>query len=205
MRGHGSVAARISIQPVMLEEMAPPHRWPYALAGIALAGASLSLLWPHRAPPTADAAAEVPRKAQPALPRVSAPPQASAPPSTAAAPPQERTLTPTPPAAGAPAAKHADDAKAAHGAAATEAARPSAAAPGSGKPTMTVAELPAALQRALPPLSVAGFVQVEGAGGMAMVNDKLVREGEEVAPGLILEKVLADSVIFSYDGVRFKR
>jgi general secretion pathway protein B len=60
-------------------------------------------------------------------------------------------------------------------------------------------------QQELPALAVAGFIHDEASGSMAIVNDKLVREGEEVSPGLILEKASADGLIFNYNGRRFKR
>jgi general secretion pathway protein B len=66
------------------------------------------------------------------------------------------------------------------------------------------AELPSALQRELPSLSVAGFIRGEGSSSMVIVNDKLVREGDEVAPGVKLEKILSDSLVFNYKGYRFK-
>ena len=66
------------------------------------------------------------------------------------------------------------------------------------------AELPSALQRELPALSVAGFIRGEGSSSMVIVNDRLVREGDEVAPGVKLEKILNDSVVFNYKGYRFK-
>jgi general secretion pathway protein B len=40
---------------------------------------------------------------------------------------------------------------------------------------------------------------------MAMIDDKLLHEGDEVAPGLRLEKILADGAQFSYKGYRFRR
>lgn len=66
-------------------------------------------------------------------------------------------------------------------------------------------ELPASLQKELPALSVAGFIRDKDSSGMVIVNDKLVREGDELAPGLKLEKIHDDSVVFSYKGHRFIR
>ena len=66
-------------------------------------------------------------------------------------------------------------------------------------------ELPAALQQELPAVIVAGFIRDEGSAGMVIVNDRLVREGDDVAPGVKLEKLAGDSLIFSYKGYRFKR
>ena len=67
------------------------------------------------------------------------------------------------------------------------------------------AEMPPELQRELPALSVAGFIRDEGSSSMVIVNDRLVREGDEVAPGVKLEKILYDSLVFNYKGYRFKR
>lgn len=67
------------------------------------------------------------------------------------------------------------------------------------------AELPAVLQPQLPALSVAGFIHDEGAGSFVIVNDRLMREGDEVAPGVKLEKILKDGVIFEYKGAHFRR
>ncbi|MBK5102850.1 MAG: general secretion pathway protein GspB [Burkholderiales bacterium] len=65
--------------------------------------------------------------------------------------------------------------------------------------------LPPDLQREIPPLSVAGFIRDDTSSGMVIVNDRLLREGDEVAPGLRLEKILHDSLLFNYKGYRFKR
>jgi len=66
-------------------------------------------------------------------------------------------------------------------------------------------ELPPALQQELPVLIVAGFIRDEGSGGLVIVNDRLAREGDEVAPGVKLEKIAGDSLVFNYKGYRFKR
>jgi general secretion pathway protein B len=65
-------------------------------------------------------------------------------------------------------------------------------------------ELPSGLQRELPALSVSGFIREEGSSGMVIVNDKLLHEGDELLPGLKLEKILQDSLVFNYKGYRFK-
>lgn len=66
-------------------------------------------------------------------------------------------------------------------------------------------ELPLALRPELPALAVAGFIRGEGSSSMVIVNDRLVREGDEVAPGVKLEKIAGDSLLFNYKGYRFKR
>ena len=72
-------------------------------------------------------------------------------------------------------------------------------------PASATAELPSVLQQQLPTLSVAGFIRDEGSGSMVIVNDRLVREGDEVAPDVKLEKILNDGLIFNYKVYRFKR
>lgn len=79
-----------------------------------------------------------------------------------------------------------------------------ALAPATPKQAGATAELPPALQRELPALSVAGFIH-EASGSMVIVNDRLMREGDEVAPGVKLETIINDSLVFNYKGYRFKR
>jgi general secretion pathway protein B len=72
-------------------------------------------------------------------------------------------------------------------------------------PSQGAGDLPPALQKELPPLSVSGYISDGQGGRLAMINDKLVREGDEIAPGLRLEKVLGESAVFSFRGYRFRR
>jgi general secretion pathway protein B len=57
----------------------------------------------------------------------------------------------------------------------------------------------------LPPLNISGYVHNEQSGTVAMINNQLVHEGEEVSPGLRLIKILDNSAIFSYKGYVFTR
>lgn len=75
----------------------------------------------------------------------------------------------------------------------------------SSAPVAGTAELPPFLHQELPVLSVAGFIRDEGASSMVIVNDRLLREGDEAAPGVKLEKILNDGLVFNYKGYRFKR
>jgi general secretion pathway protein B len=63
----------------------------------------------------------------------------------------------------------------------------------------------ASVQKQLPPITVTGFIQDAEQNNLVIVNDRLLREGEEAAPGLKLEKILSDGVVFSFKGYRFKR
>lgn len=97
---------------------------------------------------------------------------------------------------------------------ATQAARtPAAAPPAHDAPApapvrgvvVPYANLPPAIRQSLPPLVVGGFAAGESGGTMVMVDDKLVREGDEVAPGIRVEKILVDGAEFAYKGYRFRR
>jgi len=57
----------------------------------------------------------------------------------------------------------------------------------------------------LPPINISGYVHNEQNGNLAMINNKLVHEGEEIYPGLVLIKILDNSAIFSYKGYVFTR
>lgn len=57
----------------------------------------------------------------------------------------------------------------------------------------------------LPALNITGYIHNEQGGSLAMINNQLVREGEEVSSGLRLVKILDNSAIFSYKGYVFSR
>ena len=57
----------------------------------------------------------------------------------------------------------------------------------------------------LPPLEISGYIHNEQSGNLAIINNQLVHEGEEVLPGLMLVKILENSAIFSYRGYVFSR
>jgi general secretion pathway protein B len=65
--------------------------------------------------------------------------------------------------------------------------------------------VPASIQKLVPPLNIAGLIQDDDHNDLVIINDKLLREGDEAAPGLKVEKILADGVLFSFKGYRFKR
>ena len=60
-------------------------------------------------------------------------------------------------------------------------------------------------QAELPTIAIAGYIRDEQGISLAMINEKLVREGEEVAPNLRLEKILNDGSIFNFKGYLFRR
>lgn len=66
-------------------------------------------------------------------------------------------------------------------------------------------ELPAAVQGALPNIVFGGFAGGgETEGRIAFINNRLVREGEEVSPGLRLETVDQNGVVLGFQGHHFR-
>ncbi|MEN6586958.1 MAG: general secretion pathway protein GspB [Sulfuricella sp.] len=71
---------------------------------------------------------------------------------------------------------------------------------------VSTGELPASIQQELPKISISGIVYSgDPEGRLVAINDQLVREGDYPAPGLRLEKIMPDGVIFSYRNYRFRR
>ncbi|SFX60787.1 general secretion pathway protein GspB [Azotobacter vinelandii] len=66
-------------------------------------------------------------------------------------------------------------------------------------------ELPDELRRSLPPLSLAGFSYADDAHlRMAVINDRILRQGDQAGPGVVLERIAGDGVVLNYRGYRFR-
>jgi len=66
-------------------------------------------------------------------------------------------------------------------------------------------ELPAEIQRQIPPLSISGYIYAANpADRSVLINRKLLREGDEVVPGLVLEKLLPKGLVLNYKGYRYR-
>lgn len=65
-------------------------------------------------------------------------------------------------------------------------------------------ELPEALQRDIPALSVSGYIYAEQPGDRSIIiNRKFLREGDQVATDLLLEKLTPGGMILNFRGVRY--
>jgi general secretion pathway protein B len=65
-------------------------------------------------------------------------------------------------------------------------------------------ELPLPVRQDLPDISFSlHYYTVNPSARMVRVNDRIVREGQELAPGLILEEITPTGVVFGYQGYRF--
>jgi general secretion pathway protein B len=66
-------------------------------------------------------------------------------------------------------------------------------------------ELPEAIQRAVPPLTFGGYMYSKNPADRLLLIDKSLRhEGEEVAPGLVLEKLLPKAAVMNFNGYRYR-
>lgn len=181
---HTSASGRLK-QPVML-----------VLAAMALAIVVLVALVLRPATPVATPAATAPPppaaqqsvSAQPAAPH----PSAALPEPVTALPPPVATVT-TPLARPSSAVV-----------ASTVAPAPAAVAK-LEEPVVNLRELPEPIQRAIPQVAVGGYIYSKNPADRLLLVDKILRrEGEEVAPGLLLEKLNPKEAVFSYKGYRYR-
>lgn len=205
-------------------EQRPAALWWYGMIAAALLGAGVLIGWMQRVPPDPAAVAVTPGSARP----VAAPAQPVAPAPLAAvpeavrqpelqAPAAQMPATPLPPVAAAqplppavplpreplvPASTSRDLA----------AARPV-------EPTSTVSseaphepavmpqsELPPAIQQEIPKLAIlAHSYSSKPKARFVFINDRMVHEEDYPVPGLKLEQITPDGMVFSYKGYRFRR
>jgi general secretion pathway protein B len=165
-----------------------------ALAAVVLAGAIAWFAMPRQG--TAPPAAPAPKESA-----LAAAPRREPAPSVPAAP--VAPVAPAVPAAPAPSAPH-----------------PAAAAPRSAAPLPPVAkprpadkpetvaqlqDLPPQIQREIPTLAVNGYIYASNPSERSvLINNHLRREGDQVAPGLTLEKLLPKEMVLNYRGYRYR-
>lgn len=90
--------------------------------------------------------------------------------------------------------------------AAPEPAPVAAAAQPAGEDNLrTLQQLPEAVRREIPPVSFGGYIYSPTPGESLLLVDKtLRREGEEVAPGLVLERLMPKAAVMNYRGTRYR-
>lgn len=180
-----------------------------ALGGVTVAVAAALLLWqPWQADAAAPAAAAVVpavlAQAVPAPLPVAAPPAAVAPAPVAAF---------VPPAATAAPVHHARPVAEPKQETPGQAVSPPVAAPAPAVPPTPAAEesvpgmrdLPEPIQRQIPAIAIGGYIYSKNPADRLLLIDKVLRhEGEELAPGLVLEKLQPKAAIFSFKGYRYR-
>ncbi|WP_348699797.1 general secretion pathway protein GspB [Duganella fentianensis] len=109
----------------------------------------------------------------------------------------ESAASPAPAAAAAPAPANVAPTSAA--------LKPAASTRASEEPVLNLRELPEPIQRAIPTVAVGGYIYSSNPADRLLLVDKVLRhEGEEVAPGLVLEKLQAREAVFSFRGYRYR-
>ena len=84
--------------------------------------------------------------------------------------------------------------------------KPVAAPEKSQPPVVAFGDLPLAIQQEMPKLQVAAHAYSSVAGDrLVSINERIVREGDTVASGLVLEEITPSGMILSYRGYRFRR
>jgi general secretion pathway protein B len=210
------------LKPAAPPAWAQPRVAVWVVAAVVVLGVLMLVFGPARRDDAALPAgparpAAPPPAASPAPPAVPLPTS----PGVTAAPPASPTPAPVPapaPAAKPPAPSPAARAPApAPGAARAPAPAPAAAAKAPGAPVPdaapasppaalpTLNELPPELRAAMPRLSVSGVVySPDPSARMLLVNGQVVREGDAVAPGLVLERIGPRQAVLSWQGTRFQ-
>lgn len=69
----------------------------------------------------------------------------------------------------------------------------------------TLRDLPEHIQREIPPLVIGGYLYSSNpADRTVLINNRLLREGSDVAPGLVLERLTQNGMVLSYRGYRYR-
>ena len=85
------------------------------------------------------------------------------------------------------------------------AAAPAPAAPPVDEAVPGMRDLPEPIQRQIPPVAIGGYIYSKNPADRLLLIDKVLRhEGEELAPGLVLEKLQPKAAIFSFKGYRYR-
>ncbi|MGK5061566.1 general secretion pathway protein GspB [Janthinobacterium sp. LB3P112] len=182
------------------------------LGGVSVAVAAALLLWqPWQAAATAPAVtpaalaqavpAPVPAAISPAVP---APAPVAAPVTQVTPVPLAATAAPLHHARPVPEAKQESPGRAA----------PPVSVPAPAVPTPTpsaeetvpgMRDLPEPIQRQIPAIAIGGYIYSKNPADRLLLIDKVLRhEGEELAPGLVLETLQPKAAIFSFKGYRYR-
>lgn len=216
-RQRGAMPTLLSAD-IVAAEPRPSEHWIYALIAAALVGVGIAIGWlqPWQSEPTHGAAVALgvvagksldpglrPSAAAPASPApAAASPQAS--------PSQERrSRKPQAKPAAAPvsAAAPRDRAVTAGARGTPEESAQLGPTPSAREPrTMSVGELPASIRQELPAMQISLHLYSTRPGNsFVSINNQMLQEGATAAPGLVLEQITPEGMVFRYKGYRFRR
>ena len=79
------------------------------------------------------------------------------------------------------------------------------AEPAGEEPVQALRDLPEPIRRAVPPVAMSGYMYSPNPADRLILIDKVLRrEGDEVAPGLVLERLEPKGAVFTFRGYRFR-
>jgi general secretion pathway protein B len=137
--------------------------------------------------------------------------QSAAPPAVAAVTPLPAPVADLPPSVAnlarnsAPEARPQQQSQPTVAAAPAVAATPAKVATAPEEPVVNLRDLPEPIQRSIPPVTVGGYIYSKNAADRLLLVDKILRhEGEELAPGLLLEKLQPKEAVFNFKGYRYR-
>ena len=79
------------------------------------------------------------------------------------------------------------------------------AAPAPEPAVGSVRELPPQIQQQIPALTIGGYIySTNKADRSVLINKRLLRDGDEIAPGLTLERMTPSGMILNYKGYRYR-
>lgn len=82
---------------------------------------------------------------------------------------------------------------------------PAAAAPPAPERIALLQDLPAQIQREIPTLAINGYIYASNpADRSVLINNRLRREGDTLAEGFVLEKLLPREMVLNYRGYRYR-
>jgi general secretion pathway protein B len=166
---------------------------------VRLAAAPVAVPAPASAPASAPAPATTPTAAaaRPAAPAPAPAPREAAP--VPAKPAPDRAAAPAPPLV------RVAEAPVSATTAAPEPVPVVAARPAGEENLRTLQQLPESVRREIPQVSFGGYIYSPTPGESLLLVDKtLRREGEEVAPGLVLERLMPKAAVMNYRGTRYR-
>lgn len=195
-----------------LAEPAAPARsrtLSYGLLAAALVAAGVVIgslrPWQTERPAAATAAAPVKLPESPPRPTAALPTPAPAAQMASPAAPAAPKRQATPAARSAAKARAAQPPRQVVAAVPKDAAKPAGDAPREQK-VPAFSELPVPIQQEIPSLAISAHAYSPVARERLVgINDRVLREGAEAAPGLVLEQITPDGMIMSYKGYRFRR
>lgn len=178
---------------------APAGKWLWIAGGLAALSVGAVLLWPEKGTEQARLPSPPPMamRADDNAGRNATPPAAPAPTAPAASPALAPVPMPVPAPTPAKPLRKLGEFSPSMGTARATVPAPDRIA--------LLQELPVQIQRDIPPIAINGYIYASNpADRSVLVNNRVRREGDEVADGLTLEKLLPSEMVLNYRGYRYR-